>query len=102
VPNRAVILSGSLGSGHDVIAEAVTGSLARLGWESRTLDCMGMLGQRAGQAGDWVFRRLTELPGIYDGLHFAHLRPGSPPWTTPPRPGWCQRSVPSSGGNPRT
>jgi processive 1,2-diacylglycerol beta-glucosyltransferase len=78
VPNRAVILSGSLGSGHDVIAEAVTGSLTRLGFESRTLDCMGMLGHRAGQAGDWVFRRLTELPGIYDGLHFAHLRPGSP------------------------
>lgn len=77
MPNRAVILSGSLGSGHDVIAEAVTESLGRLGWESRTLDCMGMLGQRAGQVGDWVFRRLTELPGVYDGLHFAHLRPGS-------------------------
>jgi UDP-N-acetylglucosamine:LPS N-acetylglucosamine transferase len=55
----------------------VTGSLARLGWESRTLDCMGLLGNRAGQAGDWVFRRLTAMPGAYDGLHFAHLRPGS-------------------------
>jgi processive 1,2-diacylglycerol beta-glucosyltransferase len=77
VPKRAIILSGSLGSGHDVIAEAVTSSLARLGWESRTLDCMGLLGRRAGQAGDWVFRRLTAMPGVYDGLHFAHLRPGS-------------------------
>jgi processive 1,2-diacylglycerol beta-glucosyltransferase len=77
VPVRAIILSGSLGSGHDVIAEAVTGSLARLGCESRTLDCMGMLGHRAGQAGDWVFRRLTAMPGVYDGLHFAHFRPGS-------------------------
>jgi processive 1,2-diacylglycerol beta-glucosyltransferase len=77
VPKQAVILSGSLGSGHDVIAEAVAGSLERFGWESRTLDCMGMLGHRAGQAGDWVFRRLTAVPGIYDGLHFAHLRPGS-------------------------
>ena len=74
---RAVILSGSLGSGHDIIAEAVTGSLARLGWDSRTLDCMGLLGRRAGQAGDWVFRRLTAMPGVYDGLNFAHLRPGS-------------------------
>ena len=63
--------------GHDIISEVVTGSLARLGWETRTLDCMGMLGQRAGQAGDWVFRRLTAMPGLYDGLHFAHLRPGS-------------------------
>jgi processive 1,2-diacylglycerol beta-glucosyltransferase len=38
---------------------------------------MGMLGERAGHAGDWVFRRLTAIPGVYDGLHFAHLRPGS-------------------------
>jgi processive 1,2-diacylglycerol beta-glucosyltransferase len=77
VPKQAVILSGSLGSGHDVIAEAVAGSLERFGWQSRTLDCMGMLGRRAGQAGDWVFRRLTSAPGVYDALHFAHLRPGS-------------------------
>jgi processive 1,2-diacylglycerol beta-glucosyltransferase len=77
VPKRAVILSGSLGSGHDVIAETVTRSLSRLGWESRTLDCMGMLGHRAGQAGDWVFRRLMAMPGVYDGLHYAHFRPGS-------------------------
>ncbi len=77
MPKRAVILSGSLGSGHDVISEVVTGSLVGLGWESRTLDCMDMLGPRAGRAGDWVFRRLTAMPGVYDGLHFAHLRPGS-------------------------
>ena len=77
MPKRAVILSGSLGSGHDVIAETVAGSLSRLGWESRTLDCMDMLGHRAGQAGDWVFRRMMTMPGVYDGLHYAHLRPGS-------------------------
>ena len=77
MPKRAVILSGSLGSGHDVIAETVAGSLSRLGWESRTLDCMNMLGHRAGQAGDWVFRRMMTMPGVYDGLHYAHLRPGS-------------------------
>lgn len=74
---RAVILSGSLGAGHDVISEVVTGSLAGLGWESRTLDCMAMLGRRAGRAGDRVFRELMKKPGVYDGLHFAHLRPGS-------------------------
>jgi processive 1,2-diacylglycerol beta-glucosyltransferase len=77
VPKQAVILSGSLGMGHDVISEVVTGSLAGLGWESRTLDCMAMLGRRAGRAGDWVFRRLTAMPGVYDGLHFAHFRRGS-------------------------
>ena len=77
MPNRAVILSGSLGSGHDVICEVVTGSLDSLGWESRTLDSMGMLGRYEGPAGDWVFRRLMGMPGVYDALHFAHLRPGS-------------------------
>lgn len=74
---RAVILSGSLGLGHDVVAEVVSASLAALGWESRTLDCMRLLGPRAGQAGDWVFRRLMARPGFFDGLHFAHLRAGS-------------------------
>jgi UDP-N-acetylglucosamine:LPS N-acetylglucosamine transferase len=77
VPNQAVILSGSLGMGHGVTSEVVTGSLATLGWESRTLDCMAMLGPHAGRAGDWVFRRLTAMPGVYDGLHFAHFSRGS-------------------------
>ncbi|HEX9357967.1 MAG TPA: glycosyltransferase [Streptosporangiaceae bacterium] len=77
MPKRAVILSGSLGSGHDIVCEVVTGSLAGLGWESRALDCMSLLGPRAGRAGDWVFRRLMARPGVYDGLHFAHLRAGS-------------------------
>jgi UDP-N-acetylglucosamine:LPS N-acetylglucosamine transferase len=77
VPKRAVILSGSLGLGHDVVSEVVSGSLAGLGWETRTLDCMGLLGPRAGRAGDWVFRRLMARPGVFDGLHFAHLRAGS-------------------------
>ena len=74
---RAVILSGSLGLGHDVVSEVLSASLASLGWESRTLDCMRLLGPRAGRAADWVFRQLMSRPGIFDGLHFAHLRTGS-------------------------
>ena len=77
MPQRAVILSGSLGMGHDVVSEVVSASLAGLGWQARTLDCMALLGPRAGRAGDWVFRRLMARPGIFDGLHFAHLRTGS-------------------------
>jgi hypothetical protein len=38
---------------------------------------MGMLGRHAGRAGDRVYRRLMAMPGLYDGLHFAHLRQGS-------------------------
>ncbi|HZC64185.1 MAG TPA: hypothetical protein VE464_21300 [Streptosporangiaceae bacterium] len=77
MPQRAVILSGSLGLGHHVVSEVVSASLASLGWPARTLDCMALLGPRAGRAGDWVFRRLMARPGIFDGLHFAHLRTGS-------------------------
>ena len=77
MPQRAVILSGSLGLGHDVVSEVLSASLAGLGWETRTLDCMALLGPRAGRAGALVFRQLMARPGIFDGLHFAHLRTGS-------------------------
>jgi processive 1,2-diacylglycerol beta-glucosyltransferase len=77
VLKRALILSGSLGVGHEVISEVMTGSLTDLGWQSRTLDCMAMLGRRSGRVGDWVFRELTAFPAVYDGLHFAHFRAGS-------------------------
>ena len=77
MPKRAVILSGSLGLGHDVVSEVVSASLAGLGWESPDAGLHGLLGPRAGRAGDWVFRRLMALPGVFDGLHFAHLRAGS-------------------------
>jgi UDP-N-acetylglucosamine:LPS N-acetylglucosamine transferase len=66
-----------LGLGHAVIADVLTDSLVRAGWEVRTLDCMSLLGPVAGKVGERVFRRLTDLPGLYDGLHFAHFRPGS-------------------------
>jgi UDP-N-acetylglucosamine:LPS N-acetylglucosamine transferase len=77
MPKRAVILTGSLGLGHDVIADVVAGTLAGFGWDSRTLDCMTMLGKRSSRAGQWMYRRLTAMPGAYDGLHFAHFRTGS-------------------------
>jgi UDP-N-acetylglucosamine:LPS N-acetylglucosamine transferase len=38
---------------------------------------MSLLGRFGSKIGDWVFRRLTATPTLYDGLHFAHFRPGS-------------------------
>ena len=73
---RAVILSGSLGLGHDVISQVLTSSLEGLGWQSRTLDCMSLLGPLNAKVAIRVFRRLSSTPGVYDSLHFAHLRPG--------------------------
>lgn len=74
---RAVIVSGSLGLGHDMIAAACTDVLGRCGWEARTLSSMTLLGPVAGDLGERVFRRLIGVPGLYDGLHFAGLRSGT-------------------------
>ncbi len=52
-------------------------TLEDVGWESRTLDCMGLLGRVESRVGDRVFRWLSARPSIYDSLHFSHLRPGS-------------------------
>ncbi len=74
----AVLLSGSLGLGHEMMASCCTGLLERSGWHTRVLNSMALLGPRSGRAGERVFARLVAAPGIYDGLHFAHLRTGSP------------------------
>ncbi|HET9691867.1 MAG TPA: hypothetical protein VFP61_12005 [Acidimicrobiales bacterium] len=70
---RALFLSGSLGKGHDVVAEACSAALARHGVESRTLDSMALLGGGAA-AGDWVFRKLLSVTAVYDAFHFSQLR----------------------------
>jgi UDP-N-acetylglucosamine:LPS N-acetylglucosamine transferase len=73
--DRALFLSGSFGKGHDTLAEACAVALARRGVESRTIDCMAMLGQHGPQAvGDWIFRRVLAIPPIYDAFHFSQLR----------------------------
>lgn len=75
-PRRALLLSGSLGMGHDVMAEACADSLHRRGWQTRTADSLRMMGGRAGSAGETVFRGLVAVPGLYDAYHFSQLRMG--------------------------
>jgi processive 1,2-diacylglycerol beta-glucosyltransferase len=77
VSRRAIVLSGSLGLGHDAIADRLVSALDDVGWESRTLDCMGLLGRVESRVGDWAFRWLSARPSIYDSLHFSHFRPGT-------------------------
>ncbi|HSS10560.1 MAG TPA: hypothetical protein VLL25_11780 [Acidimicrobiales bacterium] len=72
--HRALFLSGSFGKGHDTLADACAGALARRGVESRTIDCMAMLGQGPGAIGDWVFRKLLAITPVYDAFHFSQLR----------------------------
>ena len=53
------------------------GLLERSGWRTRILNSMALLGPRRGRAGERLFASMVAVPGIYDGLHFAHLRTGS-------------------------
>jgi len=73
---RALLLSGSLGMGHDVMAEACAGSLHRRGWQTETLDSLRLLGKAGGGLGEKAFRAMLSLPGAYDAFHFEALRPG--------------------------
>jgi processive 1,2-diacylglycerol beta-glucosyltransferase len=75
---RALLLSGSLGAGHEVHARACASSLAGRGWSTKVLDAMQLLGPRGGSAGEAVFRGMLAVPGLYDAFHFAALRPGGP------------------------
>lgn len=74
---RAVLLSGSLGAGHEMHARACATSLAARGWDTDTLDAMRLLGSRSGSVGEAVFRTMLATPGLFDAFHFAALRPGS-------------------------
>jgi processive 1,2-diacylglycerol beta-glucosyltransferase len=74
---RALLVSGSIGMGHDVMAAAFDVSLAARGWSSDTLDAMALLGGAGHRAGEAVFRSLLALPGTFDALHFHALRGGN-------------------------
>ncbi|MBV9099290.1 MAG: glycosyl hydrolase [Frankiaceae bacterium] len=74
---RALLVSGSIGMGHDVMADAFAHSLAGRGWSSETLDAMALLGGAGHRAGEAVFRSLLGIPGTFDALHFHALRGGN-------------------------
>ncbi len=73
----AVLLAGSFGLGHEMMARGCVDLLEQSGWRTRRLDSMTLLGHVGGLAGDRLFNCLLGTPGVYDGLHFAHLRTGS-------------------------
>jgi processive 1,2-diacylglycerol beta-glucosyltransferase len=77
VTRTAMLLAGPLGLGHEMMARCCAQLLDKAGWRSRSLDSMSLLGPWSGDVGERMFRRLVAVPGLYDGLHFAHLRTGS-------------------------
>ena len=74
---RAIVLTGDVGMGHHVVTQVVAESLDEMGFRTDVLDCMALLGPVGARAGDWLFRHMTALPTLYDGVHFAHFRTGS-------------------------
>ena len=74
---KALLLTGSFGLGHEMLTRACGELLVRSGWQVRALDSVKLLGPRKGPFAEKAFDRLVKLPGVYDGLHFAHLRTGS-------------------------
>jgi processive 1,2-diacylglycerol beta-glucosyltransferase len=75
---RALVVSGSIGRGHDTAAEACRSALQAVGVGSDVVDAMALLGGAAGRLGEAVFRRTLAAAPLYDALHFSQLRSGSP------------------------
>jgi len=76
-PRHALLVSGSIGMGHDVMADAFASSLAARGWTSDTLDAMALLGGTGHRLGEAIFRSMLGIPGTFDALHFHALRGGN-------------------------
>ena len=74
---RALLVSGSIGMGHEVLAGACADVLRAQGWSTHTLDAMRMLGQGPGAAGEAVFRAMLGVPGLFDAIHFGAFRTGN-------------------------
>jgi processive 1,2-diacylglycerol beta-glucosyltransferase len=60
-----------------MMAYSFASLLDRSGWRIRRLDSMALLGPWSGRAGTRLFNSMVAVPGLYDALHFAHLRTGS-------------------------
>lgn len=71
------MLSGSIGFGHDQLAEACSTTLEAEGWTTRRLDLMKLLGRGADSIADGVFRSMLAVPGLFDAFHFSALRDGN-------------------------
>jgi UDP-N-acetylglucosamine:LPS N-acetylglucosamine transferase len=74
---RALLLTGSIGMGHDQLAEACATSLESSGWSTATVDLIRLLGTGVGAASGAVIRSMQAVPGALDAFHFSVLRTGN-------------------------
>lgn len=74
---RALLVPGSISTGHQTAAVACAATLEALGWSTHILNASWLLGQGWGPVGESTFRAMHAVPGIYDAFHYASLRTGS-------------------------
>jgi processive 1,2-diacylglycerol beta-glucosyltransferase len=74
---RALLVPGSISTGHQSAAMACASTLEAHGWNTHTLDAVWLLGQGWGPAAEATFRTMLAVPGLYDAFHFAALRTGN-------------------------
>ncbi|HET9895281.1 MAG TPA: glycosyltransferase [Streptosporangiaceae bacterium] len=74
---RALLVPGSISTGHQTAAIACAATLEALGWTTCTLDATWLTGQGWGPAAEKTFRTAMAIPGLYDAFHYAALRTGS-------------------------
>ena len=75
---RALVLTGSIGHGHDSAADACRSALATAGTTTTVFDAMALLGGPGRWLGEAAFRRAVSVAPLYDALHFSQLRAGTP------------------------
>jgi processive 1,2-diacylglycerol beta-glucosyltransferase len=74
---RALLVPGSIGTGHQAAAIACASTLEALGWSTNTLDAAWLLGQAWGLAAEAGLRTMMAVPGLYDAFHYTALRTGN-------------------------
>jgi hypothetical protein len=75
--HRSLILSGSIGQGHNSVAEVCATVLAEVPSSTEIIDCMEGLGGPGQRVGELVFRKALDRAPLYDALHFSQFRAGS-------------------------
>jgi processive 1,2-diacylglycerol beta-glucosyltransferase len=74
---RALLVPGSISTGHQTAAIACATTLEALGWNTRTLDTSRLPVQSLRPAAETTVRIMLAIPGLYDAFHYAALRTGN-------------------------
>lgn len=77
VQHPVYVLSGSIGRGHDSVADACVSAFTSRRVASSALDCMHLLGGPGQRVGEYAFKKLLSVPPLFDAFHFSQLRAGS-------------------------